>query len=357
MVGDTSEHVCEPSSTASTRSPTLLTFSTASLTTQPAKLPSYCRGIGNLLISAAPPPKPAPSPSAYQRHARHRADDACGPVPSGARQDAAEPGAAVAIDRPQAAASEVARPRSRAARHTEELRSSGKNFGLRVGVVGKGGLRQRVRELIEGRETLTAVMSALREAHQALQTQYNILHKRLLNLMRDDPLCRRLMTAPGIEPVIALTFQATVDGPTRLAKSRLAKSRLVGAHFGLTPKRYASGETDHNGRVSKCGDAMMRTALFEGAQALLVCTRKWCSLKAWGMAIAHRRGTKRAIAVAQARGDPAPHVAGWHGIPLGQRGSDRSVIEPARKARNEIRLSGRSGVPQRRRVRRVRCGR
>lgn len=176
-----------------------------------------------------------------------------------------------------------------------DLRGTLKNFGLRVGVVGKGGLRQRVRELIEGYDGLSAVMTALLEAHAALQTQYNVLHNRLLDLVRDDPLCRRLMTAPGIGPVIALTFQATVDVPTRFPKSR-----LVGAHFGLTPKRYASGETDHSGRVSKCGDAMMRTALFEGAQALLVCTKKWCSLKAWGMAIARRRGTKRAI-VAVAR--------------------------------------------------------
>ena len=79
-----------------------------------------------------------------------------------------------------------------------DLRGTLKNFGLRVGVVGKGGFRQRVRELIEGREALTGVMSALLEAHAALQTQYNILHKRLLDLVRDDPLCRRLMTAPGI---------------------------------------------------------------------------------------------------------------------------------------------------------------
>jgi len=176
-----------------------------------------------------------------------------------------------------------------------DLRGTLKNFGLRVGVVGKGGFRARVRELIEGREGLAAVMSALLEAHAALQAQYNVLHKRLLDLVRDDPLCRRLTTVPGIGPVIALTFQATVDVPTRFPKSR-----LVGAHFGLTPKRYASGETDHSGRVSKCGDAMMRTALFEGAQALLTCTKKWCSLKAWGMAIARRRGMKRAI-VAVAR--------------------------------------------------------
>lgn len=176
-----------------------------------------------------------------------------------------------------------------------DLRGTLKNFGLRVGAVGKGGFRPRVRELIEGHEGLSAVMLALLEAHAALQMQYDALHKRLLDLVRDDPLCRRLMTVPGIGPVIALTFQATVDVP-----ARFPKSRLVGAHFGLTPKRYASGETDHSGHVSKCGDAMMRTALFEGAQALLVCTKKWCGLKAWGMGIARRRGMKRAI-VAVAR--------------------------------------------------------
>ncbi len=176
-----------------------------------------------------------------------------------------------------------------------DLRGTLKNFGLRVGVVGKGGFRQRVRELIEGNEALSMVMTALLEAHAALQTQYDVLHKRLLDTVRDDPLCRRLMTVPGIGPVISLTFQATVDIP-----ERFPKSRLVGAHFGLTPKRYASGETDHSGRVSKCGDAMIRTALFEGAQVLLCCTKKWSSLKAWGMAIARRRGLQRAI-VAVAR--------------------------------------------------------
>lgn len=134
-----------------------------------------------------------------------------------------------------------------------------------------------------------------RNRHAALETQYNVLHKRLLDTVRDDTLCRRLMSAPGIGPVIALTFQATVDIP-----ACFARSRLVDAHFSLTPKRYASSETDHNGRISKCGDAMMRTALFEGAQALLVCTRKWSSLKTWGMAITRRRGLKHAI-VAVAR--------------------------------------------------------
>jgi transposase len=176
-----------------------------------------------------------------------------------------------------------------------EGRGTLKNFGLRVGVVGKGGFGQRVSELIESNEVLDMVITALLEAHAAERTQYNLLHKRLLDTVHDDPLCRRLMTTPGVGPVIALTFQATVDVP-----ERFPKSRLVGPHFGLMPKRYASGETDHSGRISKCGDEMMRTALFEGAQVLLVCTKKWSSLKAWGIAIVRRRGLKRAI-VAVAR--------------------------------------------------------
>ena len=96
-----------------------------------------------------------------------------------------------------------------------EVRGTLKNFGLRVGVVGKGGFRQRVRELIEGNEALDLVVTALLEAHAAVRTQYNLLHKHLLDTVRDDPLCRRLMTTPGVGPVIALTFQATVDVPAR----------------------------------------------------------------------------------------------------------------------------------------------
>lgn len=176
-----------------------------------------------------------------------------------------------------------------------ELRGTLKNFGLRVGRVRKGGLRDRVRELVADDAALAMVATALLSAHAAIEAQYTVLHERLLAIVRDDPVCRRLVTVPGVGPVIALTFRATVDVP-----ARFPKSRLVGAHFGLTPKRYASGETDRSGRISKSGDAMMRTALFEGAQVLLTCTRKWSALKAWGMGLARRRGIKRAI-VAVAR--------------------------------------------------------
>jgi transposase len=112
----------------------------------------------------------------------------------------------------------------------------------------------------------------------------------LLNTVRDDPVCRRLMTAPGVGAVVALTYRATVDQP-----QRFVHSRAVGAHVGLTPKRYQSGEIDYDGRVSKCGDALLRTMLYEAAHAMLTQSRKWSWLEAWGMRVAQRRGIRRAI--------------------------------------------------------------
>jgi transposase len=117
----------------------------------------------------------------------------------------------------------------------------------------------------------------------------------VLDQVRSDRLCRRLMTVPGVGPVVALTFRATVDQP-----QRFVRSKMVGAHFGLVPRRFQSGETDYDGKISKCGDAMMRTALYEAAQVLLTRTQKWSWLKAWGMQLARRRGGKKAI-VALAR--------------------------------------------------------
>ncbi len=103
------------------------------------------------------------------------------------------------------------------------------------------------------------------------------------------------MTAPGVGAVVALTYRATVDQP-----QRFVHSRAVGAHVGLTPKRYQSGEVDYDGRVSKCGDALLRTVLYEAAHSLLIQSRKWSWLKAWGLRVARRCGIRRAI-VAVAR--------------------------------------------------------
>src|SRR3979411_3360677 len=92
------------------------------------------------------------------------------------------------------------------------------------------------------------------------------------------------MTVPGVGPVTALAFKATIDDP-----ARFARSRSVGAYVGLTSRRHASGEIDWAGRISKCGDAMLRSYLFEAAGVLLTRVPKWSALKAWGMRLVKRK--------------------------------------------------------------------
>jgi transposase len=177
-----------------------------------------------------------------------------------------------------------------------DLRGSLRNFGLKVGAVGAAGFDRRVRELAAADPFVASVVGPLLEARAMLRLQLARLHKMLLDLVRDDPVCRRLMTAPGVGPVVALTFRTCVDSP-----GRFGRSKCVGAHYGLTPRLYQSGETARVGRVSRCGDAMMRAALFEAGLVLLTSPRvRWCALKAWGMAVVKRRGLQKAV-VAVAR--------------------------------------------------------
>lgn len=177
-----------------------------------------------------------------------------------------------------------------------DLRGQLRNFGLKVGVVGAAGFEQRVRDLVLDLPFVAAVVLPLLEARSALRTQLAKLHKMLLDQVRIDPICRRLMTAPGVGPVVALTYRTCVDNP-----ARFGRSQCVGAHFGLTPRLYQSGETMRGGRVSKCGDTMMRAALYEAALVLLTSPRgPWSSLKVWGLAVAKRRGMQKAL-VAVAR--------------------------------------------------------
>jgi transposase len=129
---------------------------------------------------------------------------------------------------------------------------------------------------------------------RTLREQFGVVHRRLLAVVRQDEVCRRLMSVPGVGPVVALTYRSTVDVP-----ARFRNSKAVGAVFGLTPSRYQSGEIDRTGAISRCGDEMMRVMLYEAAQSMLY-SRRWSWLKAWAMQIARRRGIKKAI-VALAR--------------------------------------------------------
>ena len=106
---------------------------------------------------------------------------------------------------------------------------------------------------------------------------------------------RRFMTVPGVGPITALCFKATIDDPTRFKRSR-----SVGAYVGLTTRRHASGEVDWSGRISKCGDAMLRSYLFEAAGVLLTRVPKWSAVKAWGVKLVKRNGLRKAkVAVAR----------------------------------------------------------
>jgi len=184
---------------------------------------------------------------------------------------------------------------SKAVAIDNDLRGTLRNFGLKVGMVSAGRFEARIKELIENIPDLATLVEPLLVVRRVLREQLGILHRRLLAVVRDDDVCRRLMTVPGVGPVVALTYRATVDVP-----ARFRKSKSVGAVFGLTCAKYQSGEVDRSGAISRCGDEMMRTMLYEAAQSMLCHSTRWSWLKAWAMKIARHRGMKKAI-VALAR--------------------------------------------------------
>lgn len=176
-----------------------------------------------------------------------------------------------------------------------DIRGLLRNFGLKVGVIGTIGFDDRIRELVDDSAELLEIMEPLLSARQKLRETFTVLHSKLLAIVREDRACERLMTIPGVGPVTSLAFISTIDVP-----ARFSKSRAVGSALGLTPVLNQSGESHRIGRVSLCGDGMMRALLYEAAQVMLSRVKKWSWLKAWAMNIAKRRGRQKAI-VALAR--------------------------------------------------------
>ena len=167
--------------------------------------------------------------------------------------------------------------------------------GLKLGVPGRAAFAGRVRELTEGDARVTTLVEPLLAILATMLDQLAHLTKQVQDIVRQEAVCRRLMSVPGVGPITALAFRATIDRP-----DRFRRSRDVGAHLGLTPARYQSGETDIQGKISRCGDELARTALYEAAHTLLVRSRKWSALRAWGMKVAKARGMARArVAVAR----------------------------------------------------------
>jgi transposase len=137
-----------------------------------------------------------------------------------------------------------------------DIRGLLRNFGLKVGPVGASKFDARVREFVEGMLALTDIIEPLLDACRKLRELFATLHRKVLMLVRDDSVCRRLMMVPGVGPVVSLAFAATIDIP-----ARFISSKAVGTALGLTPVLNQSGESERVGRVLLCGDGMTRTLL------------------------------------------------------------------------------------------------
>jgi transposase len=176
------------------------------------------------------------------------------------------------------------------------LRGILRGFGLKVGKVTRSAFAARVKELVGGHPTLEVVAEPLLAVRAVLLREFNGFERRVRLLARADERVRLLATTPGVGAVIGLTFATAIDDP-----ARFKQSKTVGAHFGMTPKRYQSGETDYTGRISKVGDAGARAALFGAGHIVLTKPLKGCpNLKSWAMRLAKRVGMKRAkVAVAR----------------------------------------------------------
>jgi len=176
-----------------------------------------------------------------------------------------------------------------------QIRGLLKNLGLVIGRAKMNVFAVRAAELIDDRPELGAAVKPLLKAREAIEQQIADFDRKVMRLARDDAQVRRFMTTPGVGAITALCFLATIDDP-----ARFERSRSVGAYVGLTTRRYASGEIDWTGRISKCGDAMLRSYLYEAANVLLTRVARWSALKAWGVRLAKRSGLRKAkVAVAR----------------------------------------------------------
>ena len=169
------------------------------------------------------------------------------------------------------------------------LRGILRGFGLKVGKTTPKTFEGRIRELVAGHPTLETVAGGMLSARTALLLAFNGFEKRVRIMARQDARARLLMSIPSVGPIIALTFAAAIDDP-----ARFKSSKSVGAHFGMTPKKYQSGETDYSGRISKAGDASVRTSLYEAAHVMLTRPVKGSALKSWAMRLARRAGMQKA---------------------------------------------------------------
>lgn len=177
----------------------------------------------------------------------------------------------------------------------DTIRGLLKVHGLKLGAVHRCTFAAKVEMLLADAPPLRTAIEPLLEARNMMRKQKVLLDRKLGQMARKDAVCKRLMSVSGVGPIVSLAFKATIDDPTRFKNSK-----AVAAHLGLTPRVYQSGELDRSGHISKCGDKLMRHALYEAANSHLRISKKWSTLRVWGVSLAKKIGVKKAcVAVAR----------------------------------------------------------
>jgi transposase len=174
---------------------------------------------------------------------------------------------------------------------TNQIRGVLKTFGVVLGKKSGSAFDKEIEDLARGDGMFNKALQALLSVLKILREQTELLDDQVRDYAQGNPVCRHLMGVPGIGPVTAAAFVTSVDDATKFSKSK-----SVGAFFGLTPRRYQSGEIDRTGRISKCGDSLVRSYLYEAAGTLLTRVKRPSALKAWGLRLAKRRGLSKAKA-------------------------------------------------------------
>jgi transposase len=169
------------------------------------------------------------------------------------------------------------------------LRGILRGFGLKVGQTTSNRFAGRIRGRVEMHPSLQVIAEALLAVHEVLLREVKGFEKRVRIMARDNAQARLLMTTTGVGAVVSLTYVSAIDDP-----GRFKSSKIVGAHFGMTPKKYQSGETDITGRISKIGDKSVRTALYQAAHVILTQPVKSSALMIWARRLAKRVGMKKA---------------------------------------------------------------
>ena len=172
---------------------------------------------------------------------------------------------------------------------SNHLRGIFKTFGMVLGKAGGRSLFDQARDKSTGNLHLGGIVESIHTVWTSVCEQIQAMDITISTYSSADKTCQRLMTIPGVGSITALAFMAVIDDP-----KRFAKSSSVGAYLGLTPRRYQSGEMDYNGRITKCGDKLMRILLYQAANVLIERVNRWSKLKAWAMGVAKKRGKRRA---------------------------------------------------------------